>query len=141
MNYLELIKESANKFGLDEQEARDLYRKLCESDEAGSKFAAQTVLDVVKLVAEANQKMQLLASLAEEPEKKTYSAQEVVGHREVDCFQCVDEEDVYIVRLEDRIPRIARAGNHTLYEFVPTPCNKERYVISNLDVARVLSNL
>ena len=66
MTYFEHIQESAVKFGFDEQEARNLYRHLATCTEPGAAFAAVVVLDIIRLTAEAHQKMTLLASLADE---------------------------------------------------------------------------
>lgn len=69
MKYFALIQESAEKFGLDNQEARRLHSALCQSTEPGAQFAARLALDLVKLTAEADNLMRQLASLAQDEEK------------------------------------------------------------------------
>jgi len=64
MTYFDQIKETAEKSGMELQDAHYLHNRLCNSSEPGAQFAAIVVLDVIKLLAEAKAKLDLLATLA-----------------------------------------------------------------------------
>lgn len=64
MTYFDTIRETAEKSGMELQDARYLHSALCKSNEPGAQFAAIVVQDVIKLLAEAKGKLDLLATLA-----------------------------------------------------------------------------
>ena len=64
MTYFDLIRETAEKSGMELQDASYLHSILCMSHEPGAQFAAVVVKDVIKLLAQAKAKLDLLATLA-----------------------------------------------------------------------------